>query len=323
MTTEKRNDIHRPSAIDPSQYEFVGMEYIKGDDYDIGYSDRDAIKAHMAQTGGTYASHAHGGNCMVCGAHAIYTALFYHAPTNEYVRTGQDCAEKMDMACGDWNAFRSRVRNLIEAHAGKRKAQATLEAAGLSTCWTIFENPPQIDLQQPASPVADDVDVDAYWAAVRAFERAHNEERTITDIVLKLIRFGSISEAQTGFLHKLVARIAERPAREAKRAEEQAAAADCPTGRVDFEGVIVSIRVDEGQFGTVTKILVKHDSGFKLWGTRPSGTYNAATGMSADRGDRISFRATVTVSEKDSKFGFFSRPTGGKFVAAAAATEAA
>jgi hypothetical protein len=311
-----RTDIHRPAVIRPDEYQFVSMEFIKigaGGDVlaDCGYLNacRERIAAHMKMTGGTYAGHEHGGNCMVCGASAIYTALFYHAATNSYVRTGQDCAEKLGLGA-DWDAFRKAVTNAREAHAGKRKAILTLEDAGLSRCWDIYTNPPRFDqpavVGDPGDPGYDEAASDAYWAALRAFERAHNQERIIADIVGKLIKYGSISPAQIGFLGKLLAQIDERPAREAKRAAEAEAAAPCPAGRLALEGVVLSVRVDEdGPYGPTTKILLKHDTGFKVWGSLPSGTH-------AEQGHRIAFRATVKASDKDPKFGFFSRPSNGR-----------
>ncbi len=99
-----------------------------------------------------------------------------------------------------------------------------------------------------------------------------------------------------------------------QQAEEQASAADCPSGRMLVIGRVLTIRVDETQYGTVTKMLVKHDSGFKVWGTRPSG-------LNCDRGDIVSFKATVQQSDKDPKFGFYARPTNPAMIQQAAAPD--
>jgi hypothetical protein len=72
-----RTDIHRPSAILPSQYDYVGFAYAPREsdtfasraDGSVSYR---AIEAHMANTGGHYSTHDHGGTCYVCGASAIY-----------------------------------------------------------------------------------------------------------------------------------------------------------------------------------------------------------------------------------------------------------
>jgi hypothetical protein len=68
MTT--RVDVHRPSVIEPDEYQFVAYEHLGGGmaDIEIIAENRRLIAEHMAQTGGTYSSHQHGGNCHICGA---------------------------------------------------------------------------------------------------------------------------------------------------------------------------------------------------------------------------------------------------------------
>jgi hypothetical protein len=299
----KRTDTHRPSAIVPDEYTYVGQECIKI----YGFGDcaaqiemRARIAAHMKQTGGQYASHVHGGNCMVCGSvNAIYTVLFHHVSTNTYVRMGQDCAIKCDMG-GDFrnSAFRAAVDDARKHHAGKAKAQAILGDNGVGSAWDVYS-------KQESSQD---------WPY---------EERTIKDIVGKLVQYGSVSDNSMRFLKNLVDRIEHRAeiqaARDRQRLQEAMTAADCPSGRIDVEGVILSMREDESDYGVVTKCLVKTDAGYKVWGTLPvlyrmEGT--RAYSQDAAKGDRISFRATVTQSDKDSKFGFYKRPTGGRLITA-------
>lgn len=123
-----RTDIHRPSAIEPNDYEYVAEEGMRIDNLGDALClkvQRDIIAAHMARTGGRYSGHEHGGNCMVCGSvNAQYTSLFFHAKSNTYVRMGHDCADKCD--CGGEFArkqFRRQVENAREYIAGKAKAQ--------------------------------------------------------------------------------------------------------------------------------------------------------------------------------------------------------
>jgi hypothetical protein len=278
----KRTDIHRPSAINPSEYEFVGQECFKiqgiGDCQAV-LQERARIQAHKARTGGHYSDHEHGGNCMVCGSvNAIYTVLFYHAKTNTYVRMGSDCAAKCEMG-GDFGTtsnFRRAVENAREAIAGKNKTIALLSDYGLSRCWDIYNAP---------------------------FETKRWEENTITDIVGKFVKYGSISKAQQDFLKSLLSKIDNRAAVQAKREVEKAAAADCPKGRVKVEGVILKIRTDDTYYGPTTKMLVKATEGYLVWGTRPSGIGWQKVG------DKVRFTASVTPFNDDPKFGFFKRPT--------------
>jgi hypothetical protein len=286
-----RKDIHRPSAITPSEYEFVGLEYIKIDSGDILancavlQAERAAIQAHMASTGGSYSTHEHGGNCHICGASCVYTVLFYHANTNTYIRTGMDCAQKLEMSQDEtrFNRFRAAIEDVRLALAGKKKALATLMDAGLATAWDIYNTPYE---QLPK-------DANGY---------VPYEEETVRDIVGKLVQYGSVSDKQIGYLRKLIAKIDDRAAEAARRAAENANAADCPSGKVTVKGTVLSTKIQDGFYGNTLKMLVKDDSGFKVWGTVPAS-------ISVNRDDRVTFTATVEPSKDDPKFGFYKRPT--------------
>lgn len=173
--------------------------------------------------------------------------------------------------------------NAAKKAASEAKAKSTLEAAGLSKCWEIYESRLTVEIQR-------------------------YEESLITDIVAKLVRYGSISEKQEVFLHKLLVRIDGRSAVDAARAAEHAAADDipaallaAPAGRVIVEGVVVSIKETDSRFGTQTKMVVKADDGWKVYGTKPAA-------LDAKVGDRVRFECGIASSHKDPKFGFFSRP---------------
>lgn len=78
---------------------------------------------------------------------------------------------------------------------------------------------------------------------------------------------------------------------------------DVPEGRVVITGECLTFKWQESLYGNVEKMLVQDDRGFRVWGSVP------ASLSEAERGDRITFTATVTASDKDAKFGFFKRPT--------------
>jgi hypothetical protein len=240
--------------------------------------ERERIKAHMAQTGGTYSKHAHGGNCMVCGnANAIYTVLFHHAKSNTYVRMGQDCAHKCDCAYDD-NAFRRFCDAAVAAEhakAGKAKAQGILTNEGLGNAWTVYnsDNPDN-----------------------------HYEENTISDMVGKLVKYGSLSDKQYSFMRSLLDKIANRAQIAAARAAERDAALPVPEGRMTIIGKVLSIKVKETRYGYVSKMLVQSRDGWKVYGSQPKHLNNV------ERGDIVEFTATIEKSKDDPKFGFFSRP---------------
>ena len=285
-----RTDIHRPSAIEPDEYEFVCFDYLGTADLGAVMAlegERATFRAHMAETGGRFSGHRHGGSCMVCGAWAIYLCRFYHAKTNRYISTGSDCAEKMDMGeASRFRAFRQSIHDARDRAAGKAKAHALLEDANLSAAWTIYKQE-----HEPG----------AHWGY---------EETTIADIVSKLVRYGSISEKQDAFLHTLLAKLKERPAREASRKAELAAAAPVPVtdARVDVDGVILTIKSVETQFGITDKCLLKTSAGWKLWVTLPADIGTAA------RGDTIALSCRVEPSKDDPKFGFGKRPSRARIV---------
>lgn len=271
----KRTDCHCPSQIIPEDYEFVCFEDIKlcgVEDCIYLNEQREILRKHMERTGGTYSGHEHGGNCMVCGSvNAIYTILFYHAKTNSYVRTGQDCAEKLSMCYGNFNLFKKNVNEYETFKAGKTKARLLLTEKGIETAYALWEQEWSKDLQ---------------W-----------EERTIRDIVEKLVRYGSISERQESFLRNLIQQIANR---EIPKIIEEKPRSVCPTGRTTIKGIVLGLKsVDGWGGGTTTKVLVESETGFKVYGFRFD---------CVNKGDTVEFVATVEPSKNDQFFGFFKRP---------------
>ena len=283
-----RTDIHRPSVIVPADYDYVAVRSTKveclGDAAFIVFQ-REQIARHMAMTGGDYSKHYHGGNCHICGAHCLYQVVFHHRPSNAYICTGMDCADKLEWDEGDGEKFRAQVKHAMERKAGKEKAAHILTESGLETAWTIFD------------------------AASSGAER--REEEMIRDIVGKLVQYGSISNAQTNFLRKLVDAVARRAELDAKRAAEHDAAEPLPAaGRIAIKGEIVSIKRGDGLYQFGDRMIVRHEAGWKVMGTLPAALEGAAVG------DVVEFSATIKPSDRDPKFGFFSRPTKAQKVAA-------
>jgi hypothetical protein len=310
MSTATRNDVHRPSAVIVEDYEFVGVALDRESEDIVGGAmlaaeERRRISAHMERTGGTYSTHKHGGNCHSCGAHCVYHAIFYHQPTGDYVRLGLDCTEKMyeqnQAAFQPIRQTGEQLRKIVgdarRNQAGKLKAELILSDAGLSRAWELH---------------TDD-------------NAQGNEIDTIRDMVRGLIKYGSISEKQEKFIGSLINRIDNRDQLEIERAAEKATADDCPTGRVIITGTVIKTEVRDGNYGTEYKMTVKDDRGFIAWGSIPGslqlfdevkqetnddGTEDTWTEQRAlTRGDRVTFTATTTPSDRDAKFGFFKRPT--------------
>lgn len=293
-----RTDIHRPSAITPEEYYLVACLYTpKAGDGIIDFAalgyERERLQRHMKDTGGTYAQHEHGGNCHVCGAWFIDHAVYYHHLTNSYLNIGFDCANKMDI--GDARAFRdwrTARKSACELKAGRAKAQAILQDAELSDAWELFVKLDGID----------DFAALTEGLSQSLLSQTVNKIYIVLDIVRKVIKYGNISEAQGNFVHKLIANIDGAKEIQAKRDAEKAAAKPAPTGRVDFEGVLLSKKYVEGYYGDQLKGLVKTDQGWKVYLTIPASISEIKVG------DRVALRATLEVSDDDETFAFGKRP---------------
>jgi len=325
-----RKDIHRPAVIEPADYVFVAFDYLPSSPGDLGAAmflaeERKRKAAHMEMTGGVYSGHEHGGLCHICGSvNAIYSASFYHAKSNRYIKTGLDCAEKLN--CSGIDAFKKNVKKAKEAAAGKRKAKAILEAAGLSKAWELYEadiakRKAYADASKAwnaanPDPVRDEADE----ASRPQWQEPSRDELTALDIVSRLVKWGNISDKAASFLAQLLERIEKAPQiaaeRAAAKALELANASPVPMveGRVPVKGEVLSIKQQEGFYGIQTKMLVKADAGFKLWGSVP-----AAIIEEVAKGAVVEFSAAIQRSDDDEYFGFFSRPSKAKVIKALAA----
>lgn len=115
-----------------------------------------------------------------------------------------------------------------------------------------------------------------------------------------LEEYGSLTEGQTKAVSKMLSRSKAKVAEWSKADQERPAnAEDCPEGRVEITGKVLSFKLVETNFGETCKMLVESDLGFRVYGTAPA---------EAEKGETITFTATVTPSDSDAKFGFFKRP---------------
>jgi hypothetical protein len=309
-----RTDKFRPSVIDPTKFEFVAHHY-------LGHSEEAwealcnemadeaaNLEAHQkAHPGFTVAGHKWPGQCDCCGARYLYGATFHTADSNTYISIGGICAGKLRLGSPEaMKTFREQV-NTWKVHQERvSKARTYLTTVNLGAMLDLW-----LTKTDAAERELSDYDAFPY--------------RTLRDMTGKVVQWGNeLSEKQQSFARKLLQQIADRPAREAERAAKDANRKDIPAfiKRVTIEGVIVSAKYQEGGWvnnfftPTCVKIVIEHADGWKVWGTAPAdlgpgdGKY-----MSDDnralwlKGKRVKLDARITVSDKDSKFGFFKRPT--------------
>jgi hypothetical protein len=244
-----RTDIHRPSVINPADYHFVSFHSHHAD-YVANLIEQEQLRSHMLATGGKFSDHNHGGSCHVCGAHAVTVARFHHVPSNTYVQTGEDCAEKLHVGDAlNFRSFRVKAKQSIAAAAGKQNAKIFLEKEKLTAAWDIYDG----GLKNAPD-----------W-----------EENTIYDIVHKLVRYGSISDKQKLFITNILDQITNRDVIAAQRVAEKESALPIPVeGRVTVSGTVITLKGQDTMYGYVTKMLIQHVDGWKIWGTVPQALAN-------------------------------------------------
>lgn len=123
------------------------------------------------------------------------------------------------------------------------------------------------------------------------------DHRITRDLAASLAQWGHLSEKQVNLARKIADDVAA----------PKAATVPVPKmeGRVQVVGKIITKKLVETAYGVSDKMLieVQAEGGvYRLWGTDPRG-------LRAEVGDVVSFEAAVEQSQKDSSFGFFSRPT--------------
>jgi hypothetical protein len=282
-----RTDKHRPSEINPDDYDYVAMEHVKIEmlgDCALALAHREMFRKHQERTGGTWSSHEHGGNCMVCGnVNAVYTVIFYHEADNTYLRLGTNCAHKMDM--GDpvlFKTFRTACKEALKNKKGEAKAESLMIELGLVEAWNLYAAEPNPDIDPGIQT--------AYYA--------------IRNIVGSVVKYGDFaSDKQHKYLENQVARWLDWPRIKAEREEERKNAEPCPTGRIVIEGVVLKTEEKFYDFGASRMVMtVKDTRGFVVWGTMPSS-------IDCMRGDTVRFTGTLEPSDRDEFFGFYKRPS--------------
>jgi hypothetical protein len=309
-----RTDIHCPSKLQPQDYEFVTVLDIRPDDDPLAAVLMQAechqvFQRFLQATGAKVSQHTHGGTCHICGTNAVYMVAWHHVPSNEVILIGYDCTEKLFDGYGkelaDINgrvvALRKTAAQCRQNLAGKAKCQALLADEGLSRAWHL------------STEAANDVNVwkDKNMLRVDAL-------RTICDIVRTIVRKGYLSDRQANYLRKLVEQHDNSEAVQAARDAAEAAKADCPRGRDVVVGTVLSIKATYTAFGMVDNMLVESDTGFRVFGTLPKSLATAlehtiywdgaGTAKFLEEKPRVQFTATITPSDTDPKFGFYTRP---------------
>jgi hypothetical protein len=122
-------------------------------------------------------------------------------------------------------------------------------------------------------------------------------DQFIDDLTAKIFVFGWLTDNQ-------VAAVFTSIERAAKRAAEDAIVTDVIEGRIEIAGRVLTTKWQSSDYGDTLKMLVRDARGFKVWGSVPR-----AISADIEKGDEVTFTATVERSDDDSTFGFFKRPS--------------
>lgn len=279
-----RTDIHSPSHIMPENYSYEGTVYLGADEWASGLNETTAHTA-LATHGWQAGNFAAKGTCDHCGAWFLYGAVFTHAPTGDAICVGHICAAE---------TFGASSRAELDLKRMKTAVATARERARI------------------AGEVVDFLGQNEGLAGM-----LNCEHYIVQDIKNKLHRYGSISERQIALVEKLAKEAIERDEKKAAQALEPTV--PVVTGKaITVTGIIVSTKMQDTQFGSTLKMVVKDDRGFRVWGTVPA-NIEGHDDNSELRGIRIAFVCNVEASKDDESFGFFKRPRKCTMIEAAAA----
>jgi hypothetical protein len=333
MTTMQRTDIHRPSAVefDPENYIVLGY----ADFHQTEGSRPVQTISRLVDQGWSFRGAPHGsGQCSHCGAHLRYAALMGHEPTKTLLYVGETC---LDNRFSQTATEFARMRREAAAKAEQTRLVGranmfyaehpdmvwltyawNIGVAGGTEEWTTANTWGEVtfDTEEQANT----------WIAEREAQGHHQDyavvghkrgttwsERTrmgdkvqvLHDMAHKVTRYGSLSDAQMAYATKILGWMTEAEerlvARKAETAAKIAEGVEVPEGRIVVECTVLSTKWVENGFGGALKMLVQHESGWKVWGTVPSN-------IDVDKDSKVRFTATVEKSDDDALFGFFKRP---------------
>jgi hypothetical protein len=284
MTT--RTDVHSPKNLVTEDYDYVWA----GDNehfFPLGMREsaeglafiqdiNDGLKRSPLSDRGRY-------QCHHCGAHLRYVAILKHLPSGAYIAVGETCLEnRFERATADFQALRKAAQLDREQQRIKNAARDFIANLG--------------------GELAIVLDRETFLEDVTSLEGYGL--RTVSDIRSKLWQYGNLSDRQVAFVEKLLSEAKARNAAPAPVAETKV---DAPTGRMVFEGVVVSRKWVEGDYGSTCKIVLKCDDQERggiwlVYVTEPNS-------ITTEKGDVVRMTATLTRSDRDRSFAFGKRPS--------------
>lgn len=307
-----RTDVHAAGSqqFDPAQYTLVGLYYLGPSIEGMREEARFQVAVDKLTEQG-YRRGGLGGGCGHCGANIMYVALMARADVHEWIVIGETCLTKR---------FSLELPAFRRLHA--RTAEARKEAKIVKAYRELCDQHPVIvyasyidnisvaglgDLRadlpatydRDGAPMTFGTMSGKSWALTKV-RQLHRSAR----------RDGFLSDKQVAFLTKLMGELDEAHAALATREPEPEVPA-IQAGRYEITGEIVHTKWQDNDFGGGSlKMLVVATNGQKFWGTAPA----SLPGDDDLKGRKVSLVGTVTRSEKDAGFGFYSRAAKARFI---------
>lgn len=279
----KKEDMATKLSVLAELEDALGLEHFEADlDMDALKSDErtDApYVAWRAQRDDLFPTGAY--KCVHCGCTNVrFVVSCLHRPTNTRACFGDICVNRLEFANHDeFKAARLRKVAAIEAArlAGIRKVARAVEGF-------IQQHPEVIG-----------------WARQLQLP-VHANNSFARDVLRRFYQYGFMSNSQLNAVAASLRRDVEWASRRA--AEAVTPTAPAPDGRVAATGVVVSVKQYDTYFGLVCKMLVKLDTGAKVFCTRPT----TSTGENILAGDTVTVVATWSRKQDDQFFAYGQRP---------------
>ena len=279
--TVTRTDIHAPSSkfFDPQAYRCAGVF----DNHSVwGNADQRKIAVSTLVDQGFRFGHGSSSQCGHCGARIRYAALMVREDAKEFIFVGEDCLD---------NRFSGLTKDEFQRLRKAAKLNRERERISVRRDALIADHP--------------------HLARLDEFP----DNTFLTDLKWKLNRSGELSIKQIDAAARSIQREEERAAKTAEREKVKAAlvaqGVSAPEGKALVKGEVVSLKYQDGIYGSQWKIVVKHDEGWSAWATLPASLTSAIVddNYKLIPGVRIQFYATLKKSDRDPLFAFASRPT--------------
>lgn len=267
----KRVDVHRPSVINPGDYEYVSVS-----------QRRKAVKEGANPHSGGPA-----GTCHHCGKWIVWEVNYRHIPSGNLMTFGYICAGILDLTD---NRIDHEMVLLQRACANEKKKWEFENAARTRLEQFQVEHPDVFNYLNNLDPDSDD--------------------RFLQSVRFNLQKWGNLWPNQIDAVRRVKAAKEARAIREAEEAAKLSTAPALQAGVQTIEGEIISTRWVQGFTGeSVLKMLVLLDNGNKVFGTAPAKVRQHVNYVDdAMKGLKVSFVAEVKPKIGEDHFGYYKSP---------------